>query len=280
MKSKITNGETEYLFTADVLGKYPVKYYQCRDSGFIQTEDAYWLPEAYSTAITSLDIGLLYRNIKLAGAVEKIISNNFNSDGQFLDYAGGYGIFTRLMRDNGYQFFHDDQFCEDLFAKHFELTNVAKPYNFELVTAFEVFEHLANPLEEIKKIFEYSDSVLFSTELVPDKKIASPNDWWYIVPETGQHIAFYTRKSLEIIGKKLGLTLYSNNANLHLFSKKSTMASTIATDLANPFAELQRPKNSFLKNLFKHRGSRQIIAQRESLLQKDFEYVKRIISKK
>ncbi len=58
MISKITAGQTKLLFTAKVLGKYDVQYYQCVITGFIQTEEPYWLEEAYSSAITKLDIGL------------------------------------------------------------------------------------------------------------------------------------------------------------------------------------------------------------------------------
>ena len=71
MKSKITGGSTTLLFTAKVLNQYDVKYYRCNDTGFIQTENPYWLPEAYSDAITKLDIGLPYRNIQLTDRVSK-----------------------------------------------------------------------------------------------------------------------------------------------------------------------------------------------------------------
>ena len=64
MKSKITGGDTSLLFEKKVLGKFDVKYFRCEDTGFIQTEDPYWLEESYSSAITKLDIGLPYRNIQ------------------------------------------------------------------------------------------------------------------------------------------------------------------------------------------------------------------------
>ena len=59
---KICNSRNEYLFKALVLNKYDVHYYKCNECGFIQTEEPFWLSEAYSSVITQQDIGLLYRN--------------------------------------------------------------------------------------------------------------------------------------------------------------------------------------------------------------------------
>ncbi len=38
----------------------------------------------------------------------------------FLDYAGGYGVFTRLMRDIGFDFYWHDPYTQNLFANGFE----------------------------------------------------------------------------------------------------------------------------------------------------------------
>ena len=220
MRSKITGGETTLLFTAKLLNKYNVKYYSCNETGFIQTEEPYWLNEAYSSAIASLDVGLVMRNLNLCRDVERIINDNFDHTKKFLDFAGGYGMFTRLMRDKGFDFYNTDKYCQNLFANHFELEDAGTD-RFEIVTAFEVFEHLVNPMKEIAELFNYSDNVLFSTEIVPDiNTIKHPSDWWYFVPEIGQHIAFYTINALTYIAKKHGLNFYTNEKNLHLFSKK------------------------------------------------------------
>jgi 2-polyprenyl-3-methyl-5-hydroxy-6-metoxy-1,4-benzoquinol methylase len=208
------------IFKTKVLGKYDVDYYQCSNCEFIQTEEPYWLPEAYKNAITSLDIGLLFRNRSLFPVVKSIISTIFDKDRQFIDYGGGYGVFVRLMRDAGYDFYRHDVYCENIFAKEFDVSD-NKNYNekYELLTAFEVFEHLSNPLEEVEKMLKYSDNLFFSTELQPTAHV-QPNSWWYIAPETGQHVAFYTLKALKIMAAKFNLHLCSNGSQLHLFTKK------------------------------------------------------------
>jgi hypothetical protein len=220
MQSKITGGDTTLLFTAKILNKHHVKFYRCNDTGFIQTEEPYWLEEAYLSAITKLDVGLVMRNINLASRVSLLLRKEFNYKGAFLDYAGGYGLFTRLMRDKGFNFYHTDLYCQNIFAAYFDLNDVPKDTKFELVTAFEVFEHLTDPISEIKKMLQYSDNLLFSTELQPEG-IKTVDDWIYFSKETGQHIAFYNEASLQAIAAQLGYNFYTDGSFLHVFTKQS-----------------------------------------------------------
>ncbi|MEJ2506837.1 MAG: hypothetical protein P8Y81_11315 [Ignavibacteriaceae bacterium] len=62
---KICSSESKYVFSATVLQKYDVKYFHCPECGFLQTEEPYWLDEAYSSAIGAEDTGLIALNILL-----------------------------------------------------------------------------------------------------------------------------------------------------------------------------------------------------------------------
>jgi len=226
----ICSSEAKFLFKSFVLNKYEVDYYKCPICEFIQTESPYWLDEAYKNAITDLDIGLVSRNATYSIAVEKIILDNFKHGEKFLDYAGGYGLFVRLMRDKGFNFYREEKYCENIFAKNYDLVDLIGDDKFEIITTFEVFEHLVNPLEEIKNIFKYSDSLIFSTELQPPHEIKDINDWWYFVPETGQHISFYSLNTLKYIALKFKCYFYSNGSNLHLFTNKKFVNNPLSNE--------------------------------------------------
>jgi hypothetical protein len=267
MYSKITGGKTKFLFSAKVLQKYDVKYYQCIETGFIQTEEPYWLEEAYQSAITKLDVGLVHRNIHLAELTEKLLTKFFNYKESFLDYAGGYGLFTRIMRDKGFQFYHTDKFCSNLFAAYFDLRQLSSTTHFELVTAFEVFEHLVNPLEEIAEILNFSDNVLFSTELLPDN-IKSFKDWYYMSPETGQHISFYSMESLKFLAKRFERNLYTNGTTTHLFTKRKLKTDPFfVPDIREPF--LLRKARKYVR-----RNDQKGIVHMESLIGHDWQLIK------
>jgi 2-polyprenyl-3-methyl-5-hydroxy-6-metoxy-1,4-benzoquinol methylase len=216
----ICGHSSNVLFNAKVMYRYDVTYFNCPDCGFIYTETPYWLPEAYAHAITSLDVGLVKRNLDLAEITEKIIQRHFNSDSRFIDYAGGYGLFVRLMRDKGYDFIRQDEYCENIFALNHDVRDLTESTEFELATAFEVFEHLSDPTQTVNRILSYCESVLFTTEIAPIVRMSQPSDWWYFSAETGQHISFYSLKSLQLLADKLRCSLYSNNRYLHLLTRR------------------------------------------------------------
>jgi 2-polyprenyl-3-methyl-5-hydroxy-6-metoxy-1,4-benzoquinol methylase len=220
MKCRICGGDAPRLFEALILNRYQIEYYKCPNCSFIQTEEPYWLEEAYSQAVSDLDVGLVSRNLMYSPSVENIIKQSFRHDAKFLDYGGGYGLFVRLMRDKGFDFYRQDVYCENLFAKNYDITDLQPSSNFEILTAFEVAEHLSNPLDEFRTMLKLSDNILFSTELQPSQQLLSANDWWYFVPETGQHISLYSFKTLQHIAASLDCYLFSNQS-LHLFSRRN-----------------------------------------------------------
>ena len=217
MNCKICNGPTKKFDNGFILNKYYIDYFQCEKCGFVQTESPYWLKESYSDAISVSDTGVMSRNIIFSKLATIMMSLCVNTKRDFLDYGGGYGIFTRIMRDNGFNFYWYDKYAINLVARGFEGSISDKRY--EAVTSFENFEHFANPIEEIEKIFSLTDFVLFSTELIT-VPAPSTNNWWYYCLEHGQHISIFSNKTLEYIAKKYGYNLISNGRNLHIFSKK------------------------------------------------------------
>jgi hypothetical protein len=205
-------------FSVKIMNIYSGDFFICPNCKFLFAGNPSWLQEAYKSAINLTDTGLVERNISFHKILSLIIYLLFDKKGEFLDYAGGYGLFTRLMRDTGFDFYWYDPYCENLLSKGFEY-NMSSKGKAEAITAFEVFEHLENPLPEIEKMLTYSSNIFFSTELLP-VPVPKPENYWYYGFEHGQHISFYSPETLSFIARKYGLKYY-NLGNLHLFSEKN-----------------------------------------------------------
>ncbi len=248
MKCKICHSESVHFDEAKVLNKYPVKYYQCHHCGFVQTDEPFWLDEAYSDAILDADIGLLGRNYNFSRVVSALLKVCFSDAETYLDYGGGRGIFVRLMRDMGFSFEWYDKYCQNIFSPQF----LKSKDHYDVITAFELFEHLPNPLQDIEILLKLGATVIFSTELLPEMapRIQS---WWYFDPEDGQHISFFTEKSLKLVAKKFHCS-YSHYGSLHVLGQ--TRIPWWKLKLCCRFPDVV---NRFLK--------------RESLLAADYEYI-------
>ncbi len=212
---KICNSKTKQLFTAKVLQKYDVQYFECSNCGFVQTESVYWLKEAYESSMNLSDTGIAVRNLRLSRIATTILFLFFGTKKRYVDYAGGYGLFTRLMRDVGFDFYWSDPFTPNLLARGFEAKENER---FTLATSFESFEHFDNPKEELKKILAKADNLLISTEIIPSPP-PKINDWWYYGFAHGQHIAFYTKHAMRLLAEQHGLSYYGAG-NIHLFTAR------------------------------------------------------------
>jgi hypothetical protein len=169
------------------------------------------------------------------------------------------------MRDKGFNFFNTDKFCQNLFAENFDLRDLPVNTTFEAVTVFEVFEHLTDPLAEIRQMLQFADNLIFTTELLP-ATITSVVDWHYFSTETGQHVSFYNTSSLKYIADKLGYNFYTDGSFIHLFTKKVFNK--------NP---LIAPRESFLirkARKFVKKTDVKLTGGLESLLMTDWQFIK------
>ena len=137
------------------------------------------------------------------------------TQGRVVDCAGGYGILTRLLRDQGVDALWSDPYCQNLVAMGFEHTDEKA----DLVTAFEAFEHFVSPTTEIERLFKIAPNLLISTEIIPSPT-PSPQEWWYFGLDHGQHVGFLRVKTLEYIAKKFNKHLITDGHSYHLFSER------------------------------------------------------------
>jgi len=195
-------------FSAKVLNKYEIQYFNCPECGLIQTEEPYWLDEAYDESIAKSDTGIVMRNISQAFKLSSLLYLKFDPKAAYLDVAGGYGMLTRLMRDFGFDFYWSDKYSPNLMARGFEQDKSSR--NFSAITAFEVMEHVYDPLSFIKENLTQHNcnTFIFSTILYKSGNIPK-KEWRYYSFKTGQHISFYQKKTLERIAHILKLNFYS-----------------------------------------------------------------------
>lgn len=196
------------------MNKYHFQTTSCPICGFLQIKNPFWLQEAYSDAIATCDTGLVARNLSIASRLPPLLFYLFGTDCRYVDYAGGTGLLVRLMRDVGFDFYWKDPYCTNIHARGFDFTC---GQIYRAITAFEVLEHLTNPMEFVINAFRETnaEAMFFSTELFSGPPPKS-DQWWYYAPETGQHISFYQAKTLEKIAENLKMK-FATYSGIHVF---------------------------------------------------------------
>jgi hypothetical protein len=187
------------LFVAEVLSRYAVGYYHCPGCDLIQTQRPFWLDEAYSSPLSPFDTGAVARDrvateltLALAGLLK------IGPDSPCLDYGGGHGVLTRGLRDGGYDFRWHDKYATNLYARGFE----GNPNQRQsLLTCFEVWEHLPDVGADLERILRpQHEAVLVSTVLHSGHR----ENWWYYCPEAGQHVAFFSSRTMQFVARRFG----------------------------------------------------------------------------
>lgn len=210
---RVCAAAARHVFTQPLLGR-AVDYFECARCGYLQTQTPYWLEAAYSHAINDVDTGIMRRNRTNVGRVVMTLAACGRLHGRVIDHAGGFGILVRMLRDAGVDARWRDKFCENKLARGFEHDG----QGYDLLTAFEVLEHLVNPLIELRAMLEDAPMVLASTELIPGAQTPR-QDWWYLGPEHGQHIGFFRIATMRWMAQELGCHYQSYGSSVHLFSR-------------------------------------------------------------
>lgn len=220
MICKICKSHSEFLFTKQVLKKYAVGYHRCAKCRFVQTDEPYWLDEAYDQAINLSDTGYIARNLFFRNKLKYFFKIKYSPDDVFLDFGAGYGVFTRMMRDLNFDFRWSDEYTHNIFTRGFEATPEQDRY--AAITLFEVAEHLAEPIEQFSLLIQKTDNIVFSTELAP-RSSNSLENWWYLSAEHGQHIALWSIEAIRELAGYFGMHAFSSGS-LHFLTRKRLRA--------------------------------------------------------
>jgi len=203
------------------LSGIPIYYYKCLECGFVFT-NAFdeWDMNEFKEHIYNeqyIDVDPDYVERRPSGSAN-IIHNLFSQSKETLkiiDYGGGNGIFEKRL----FQFGFKNVKTYDPFYPKFSEKPSGK---FNLLTSFEVIEHVPNPYETFEEMFSLLDLenglIVFSTLIQPKDIDNMKTRWWYISPRNG-HISIHSAKSIHKLLNKLKLNFASANTNLHFAFK-------------------------------------------------------------
>ncbi|WP_377806248.1 glycosyltransferase (plasmid) [Azospirillum sp. A29] len=213
---RLCGGNAIRVFEATLLGRHRVGYWECTQCACLQTDPPHWLDEANRADSVMLDVGAAQRSITLSLTVPPLLEQlGVGANTSCLDWGGGDGLFTRLMRDRGFAFFLHDDRTGNRYAQGFARTDAATAV-FPVTTALKVLEQLPDPARDLDRVFAAdSDIVIATAQLYRGE---GP-DWPQLSPNTGRSVFFYSLRGLDMLAQRYGMRLHSNGQT-HVFYRE------------------------------------------------------------
>jgi SAM-dependent methyltransferase len=194
-----------------------VYYARCDACGFCYApEFRWWTPEDFRRHIYNdgySEVDPDYAGARPA-AQATLLRNLFGGQaGRFrhLDYGGGLGLLSRQLREAAWDSSSYDPFID-------ASSSIAALGQYDFITAFEVFEHVADPnvlMRDVKALLAPGGLVMLSTGLSDGKIVPGQRlTWWYASPRNG-HISLFSGASLRALAHNFGLSVCSLSDSLH-----------------------------------------------------------------
>lgn len=200
------------------LSGIPVYYYLCPSCRFCfapmfqQWTSKQFADNIYNEGYLKIDPG--YGNGRPARNALRLIAAIPSRPAGFrhLDYGGGGGEMSTHLRAAGWDSTNFDLYNPD------SDTPIQERGQFDLITAYEVMEHVPDPqgvVSDIKLALKPGGVFLFST-LVHEGKIVEKSriTWWYAGPRAG-HISLFSKESLRILAASHDFNLKSRTNAEH-----------------------------------------------------------------
>jgi hypothetical protein len=139
---RLCSAASVFRFAKVIMRRYEIGYFQCTQCNSLQTEQPYWIDEAYASLDSVLDVGRAQRNLMTSVLCAHIFRRvGLQSTERCLDWGGAEALFCRFMRDRGFNFSTYDKFAKSFYSARYR-TEDAAAFAPVAVTAFEVMEHL------------------------------------------------------------------------------------------------------------------------------------------
>jgi SAM-dependent methyltransferase len=199
------------------LSGIPVYYHLCGQCGFCFAPEfqswsrADFAERIYNAGYAAVDPDYAEARPQGNAALVNKLFGQARAGLRHLDYGGGSGLLSACLKEIGWNSASYDPFVDG--------TDPASLGQFDLVTAFEVFEHVPDVsalLGDIGRLMTGEGVLVFSTllsdgEVGPHRRLT----WWYAAPRNG-HVSLFSRRSLTLALGRAGLTLGSFSNVLHV----------------------------------------------------------------
>ena len=132
---------------------------------------------------------------------------------KILDYGGGRGYLTDLLKEKGFDSYSYDMFDRKDLDEKDVFNNT-----YDACLAVEVLEHELDPLklwDAFNKIIKKDGYLFCTTEFLDNKNI---QNWYYANPRAG-HNLLYSKKSFEMMASKNGFEYISDINQWHILKK-------------------------------------------------------------
>ncbi|MGX0978887.1 hypothetical protein ACSSVY_004632 [Roseovarius sp. MBR-51] len=210
---RLCGEEAQRAFSLPFFKRFDVSFYRCSGCKSLQTEEPHWLGETYSGSLPGEDLGAVARCQRAQVTVFYLSRMlQLGRTAKVLDFGGGNGLLVRMLRDIGIDARLSDKYSQNTYAAGFE-DEVSQSY--DIILATEVFEHLPNPIDDLREIFKRDPKILFATTILYE---GQDKNWSYLCPNSGGHVFFYSEAALEHIGRHFGYNVVWRSPNI-VFSK-------------------------------------------------------------
>lgn len=185
-----------------------VNFYQCALCDLLFTDFCDdWGSEEYTRFVYNEDYLIVdpeYDGTRAARTAHEMLPR-FESAGKqlsLLDFGAGAGGFAQALRDAGFA----------RVVNYDPYAGGEKPEGlFDVVTAFEVVEHSAAPLETLDTLVSHMQvggCIFVGQSMLPENIDRIGTRWWYIAPRNG-HITFYSYRTISNYAAMRGLSCRS-----------------------------------------------------------------------
>ncbi|MGE5384808.1 MAG: class I SAM-dependent methyltransferase [Betaproteobacteria bacterium] len=199
----------------------PVYYFVCRTCGFcFAPKFSTWSQEdfkrnIYNDEYAIVDPGYIESRPRDNAENMKAMFPEFSPNLRHLDYGGGEGLLSSILKRYAWNSESYDPIIDN------SSDALPKLGKFDLITAFEVFEHVSD-LDRLMTDLNLSlidDGIILFSTLLSDGNIDGDRiTWWYASPRNG-HISLFSKQSLTILANKYKFMFGSFSPGFHILAR-------------------------------------------------------------